>query len=257
MMHVAHILVFVILAVHRHPSVSDATVVLNVNSTASESVVLPCALNRSSIILKDLCFYWQDERKAVLYSFNGEEMPEHVSKVYQDRITAFHHDMTRGNISVKLKDPKLEDTQRVFSVYVLNRKMKSLTHICQITLHVAVPYMTISLVVNEEAMTAVCTTQRGFPEPRVSWRLRHLNSTHRLEVRDAHTTAVQDAGNHLYNTSSTIDIRGGRYRELTCLIYNPTTDVTLYKTHVFNKDKHMCSLPGWAVLLTAALLVTR
>ncbi|KAM7407916.1 hypothetical protein PAMA_003598 [Pampus argenteus] len=257
MMHVKRILVFVILVVHRQPSVSDATVVLNVNSTASESVVLPCALNTPSIILKDLCFYWQDERNHVLYSFNGKEMPEHVSKTYQDRITAFHHDMTRGNISVKLKDPTIEDTQRAFSVYVLNRKMNNLTHICQITLHVAVPFLTVSLVVNEEAMTAVCTTRRGFPEPQVSWRLHHLNSTHRLELRDGHTTAVQDAGDHLYNTSSTVDISGGRYRELTCLIYNPTMNVTLYKTHVFNKDRHMCSLPGWAVLLTAALLVTR
>ncbi|XP_044073806.1 CD276 antigen homolog [Siniperca chuatsi] len=257
---------FIVLVAYFLLLVPDATVVLDVNTTVGESTVLPCILMTTTPTdLKTLRFYWQDERNYVLYSFNeGKEMPEHVNKLYRGRITAFPQDMIRGNISVKVKNLTLEDNQNVFQVFAAifdtgSTRRYSLEHrkICHITFHVAVPYKSVSLAVNEETMTAVCTTQRGFPEPLVKWRLQHLsdNSQYFLDPRDVNTTAVQDPKDQLYNFSSTIDIPGGRYRSVTCFIHNPTLNVTLITTHILNKGEAERSLPGWAIGLLVATVV--
>lgn len=119
---------------------------LDVNTTVGQSTVLPCTLMTTDPVrLENLRFYWQDERHHVLYSFNkGTEMSSHVSEVYRGRVTAFPEYMVRGNVSVKLSKPALEDDGRVFQVftalfdnnwsrgYVVEHKQ-----ICCHTLHVA------------------------------------------------------------------------------------------------------------------------
>ncbi|XP_045910471.1 CD276 antigen homolog [Micropterus dolomieu] len=254
---------FIVLVAYFLLLVADATVVLDVNTTVGESTVLPCFLKTPTLTdLKNLRFYWQDEGKCVLYSFNeGKEMPEHVNELYRDRITAFQQDMIRGNISVKVKNITLKDNQKVFHVFAavfdsegIRRYILEHRKICQITLHVAVPYKNVSLTVNKETMTAVCTTQRGFPEPLVKWRLSD-KSQHLVDLRDVHTTAVQDPKDQLYSFCSTIDIHGGR--SVTCLIHNPTLNVTLIATHVLNKGEAERSLPGWAFGLVVAAAVLK
>lgn len=126
--------------------VADATRLRDVNTTAGESTVLPCTLMTATpTAVNNLRFYWQDKSNQVWYSFSeGKEIMEHVNGLWRDRITAFPQDMTTGNISVKFKDPTLEDNQRVFRVFASVLKngaptRYSLEHeeICQITLHVA------------------------------------------------------------------------------------------------------------------------
>lgn len=123
---------------------SDATVVLDVNTTVGESTVLPCVLRDIPPTGSNLRFYWQDKRKHVLYSFNeGKEIAAHVNEVYRGRITAFPQDMIRGNISVKVKNLTLEDSQNIFHVFGVVfdsvTRIYSLEHteVCKITLHVA------------------------------------------------------------------------------------------------------------------------
>ncbi|KAL7385309.1 hypothetical protein ABVT39_018976 [Epinephelus coioides] len=241
---------------------SDATVVRNVNTTVSKSVVLPCILMTPAPVgLNNLRFYWQDEGKYVLYSFNkGEEKPAHVKELYQARVTAFPQEMIRGNISVKLRNITLEDNQKVFQAFAPvsdSRRKPSVTPICQITLHVAVPYESARLTVNKEKMTAVCTTQRGFPKPWVEWRLHYLSdkSQHLVDQRDINTTAVQDPRDHLYSLRSTIHIPGDQYQSMTCLIYNPTQNETLITTHDLNKGEAEKSLPDWATALIVTVAV--
>ncbi|XP_037644759.1 T-lymphocyte activation antigen CD86-like [Sebastes umbrosus] len=245
--------------------VSDATVVLDVNTTVGESTVLPCNLAVPATIgLRNLRFSWQDERKYVLYSFNrGRERPEYVNGLYRGRVTAFPRDMIVGNISVTLQNITLEDNQKVFQAYaaVLDSGgtggyILPLREICQITLHVAVAYERINLAVNEDTRTAVCT-HRGFPKPLLTWRLQNLSDPqHFLDARDVHTTAVQDPQDHLYSIRSTADISGGPYRSIICLIHNPTLNVTLNTTHILNKGGAERSLPGrTAVLILAAVVL--
>ncbi len=123
--------------------VTDATVLLNINTTVAESTVLPCSLSTTTpIFTSSLRFYWQDDRDYVLYSFNkGKEMPEHVKHLYRERITAFQQDMIRGNISVKVKNTTLEDNLRVFRAFADNRGPGTDSHVigqtCQMTLHVS------------------------------------------------------------------------------------------------------------------------
>ncbi|KAG8000864.1 hypothetical protein GBF38_018135, partial [Nibea albiflora] len=102
-----------------------------------------------------------------------------------------------------------------------------------------VPYTNVSLAVNEETMTAVCTTQGGFPKALVEWRLEYLsnNSQHFVDPGDVDITAVQDRENHLYSIRSSIDISGGLYRSVICLFHNPTLNVAVNATHVLNKGK--------------------
>ncbi len=123
--------------------VTDATVLLNINTTVAESTVLPCSLSTTTpVFTSSLRFYWQDDRDYVLYSFNkGKEMPEHVKDLYRERITAFQQDMIRGNISVKVKNTTLEDNLRVFRAFADNRGPGTDSHVigqtCQMTLHVS------------------------------------------------------------------------------------------------------------------------
>ncbi|XP_051260235.1 CD276 antigen homolog isoform X2 [Dicentrarchus labrax] len=246
--------------------VSDVTVGLDVNTAAGESALLPCTLTTTAPIdLKDLRFYWQDERNRVLFSYNkGKEVPDHVDKLYRDRITAFPQEMTTGNISVKIKNPTLEDDRRVFQVVAAvfdsrgsRRYNPEHRQLCKHTLHVAVPYTNVSLALNEETMTAVCTTQ-GFPEPLVKWRLQYLsnNSQHVPDPRDVHTTAVQDNQDHQYRLKSAVDIPEGRYRSVTCLFHNPILNVTVSTTHVLNRGDPKRSLPLWPVGLMAILVLS-
>ncbi|XP_059199292.1 CD276 antigen homolog [Centropristis striata] len=243
--------------------VSEATVVLDVNTTVGESMTFPCTLTiPATAALKNLRFYWQDKENCVLYSFNeGREMPNHVHKLYRGRVTAFSQEMIRGNVSVKLNNITLQDNQKVFEAFASvfesgGTKRYTVPHgkICQVTLHVAVPYKSVNLAVHEESMTADCTTKRGFPKPLVTWRFQHLynKSQHLLDPRDVDTTAEQDPEDHLYRLKSTIEISGGPYQSVTCLIHNPTLNVTLIATHVLNNSEAEWSLPGWAGALIAA-----
>lgn len=97
--------------------VSEAIFVYNVNSTIMDSALLGCSVPVKTN-LKNLRFYWQDERKAVLYSFNkGKTMFTHVKDPYLNRTTAFTQEMTKGNISVLVKNLTLGDNGRIFEAY--------------------------------------------------------------------------------------------------------------------------------------------
>lgn len=245
--------------------VPAAAVVLDVNATVGQPwVILPCTLmTETPTRLEDLLLYWQDDRERVLYTYNkGNEIPKHVNRYYQDRITAFPLGMTAGNISVKLKNPTLEDEGRVFRAFAavydsrgLRRYSFEQSEICPITLHVAVPYNNVSVAVNEEAMTAVCTAQRGFPEASLRWRAQdlHNNSQYFIDARDVETTAVQSSQDRLYSLNSKINIPRGRYRSVSCLIHNPTLNVTDSDTYVLNKGER--SLPDWPAGLTATFVL--
>ncbi|XP_070771389.1 ICOS ligand-like [Enoplosus armatus] len=248
--------------------VPGATAAVEVNATVGQSVVLPCALvTAAPVDLKKLRFYWQDEGNYVLYSFNeGKERPEHVNELYRGRIAAFPEHMSGGNVSVKVKNVTLGDNQKLFQVFAAvfdsgGTRRYSLKHmeICQIAVHVAVPFKSVRLAVNDATRAAACTAHTGFPKPLVKWRLQHLfnNSLHLLDQGGVHTTTVQDPKDQLYSFSSTINIPGGRYESVTCVVDNPTLNVTVTATHVLNTGEAQRSPPGWAVGLMVAAVVLR
>uniref|UniRef100_A0A3Q3JHE4 Ig-like domain-containing protein n=1 Tax=Monopterus albus TaxID=43700 RepID=A0A3Q3JHE4_MONAL len=189
---------------------SDATVEHNINTTAHESVELLCSMNTSPASLQNLRFYWQDERKYVLYSFNeGKEMPEHINELYRDRITTFPQEMIRGNISIRVKSITLEDNKRVFEAFAEisdPRGIFQFRKICTITLHCLVASSGVT------------------------------------------TRAVQDPQDHLYSFSSTIGVQRGLYQSVTCFIHNPTLNVTLNATRTLNKGKLIEALQSSRVL---------
>uniref|UniRef100_A0A667Z9V7 Butyrophilin subfamily 3 member A2-like Ig-C domain-containing protein n=1 Tax=Myripristis murdjan TaxID=586833 RepID=A0A667Z9V7_9TELE len=191
--------------------------------TVGESVVLPCDLNTSTAIDPGrLRFHWQGTADpSVLYSFDkGRETPQYQSATYRSRSTASLSDMRRGIISVRLNNLTLEDDQKSFSAYVVLDVKGRLDRICPTTLHVA------------EMMLAVCTSQGGFPEPVVTWQVQELpgNTNHVLQPVEANTTAVQHLQDRLFTVTSSINTSGGKYHSVTCLIHNPTSNVTLNVT---------------------------
>ncbi|KAI9535039.1 hypothetical protein NQZ68_007127 [Dissostichus eleginoides] len=139
--------------------VSDATGIPRVNTTVGKSTILPCWMNTTITGLHNLRFYWQDENKKVLYSFNkGTEVPKYVDTLYRGRITAFHQDMIRGNISIKLENTTMEDNQKVFDVFATvfgTMKYGKTKAICQLTLHVDAP---------NEIQTTTCPSNRSGAE---------------------------------------------------------------------------------------------
>nr|XP_046260571.1 CD276 antigen homolog isoform X2 [Scatophagus argus] len=248
-------------------TLADAILVQNVNTSVGQSTLLNCTLmSRTPIGLKNLRFYWQDDRQLVLYSFNeGKEMPEHVDQLYGDRVTAFRQDMTTGNMSVLLKNPTLRDDQRVFKVFAAvfhtgtpRRYIHDHEQICEITLHVGVPYRNVSVALNEEREAAVCTAQGGFPEPLVTWKLQHLASDFQrsVDVKDVHTTAVQNHQDHLYSCRSTMNVTKGQDQAVTCFVHNPTLNETSAVRYTLNNGAAERSFPFWAGgLMNIALLV--
>ncbi|XP_010791172.1 CD276 antigen homolog, partial [Notothenia coriiceps] len=133
--------------------VSDATGILRVNTTVGKSTILPCLLNTNITDLHNLRFYWQDENKKVLYSFDkGTEVPEYVDRLYRGRITAFHQDMRIGHVSIKLENTTMEDNQKVFDVFAKVFESGGTTNrICQLTLHVDAP---------NEIQATICPSNR-------------------------------------------------------------------------------------------------
>lgn len=239
--------------------VSDATLVPDVNATVGDSVVLQCNVNTNPTEPWNPRFYWQDDKNAVLYTFNeGRAVEEHVTGLYRHRITAFPQDMRTGNISVKLKNVTLEDNSRIFKAFAAVSKSERHKLICERNLHVAVPYRKLSLAVNEETMTAVCNSQKGFPAPLVQWRLHFSNNSYNvIDSRDTNNTVMKDLHDKLYSSTSTIHIPEGPYQSVTCFSYNPTIRMTLNTTYILNKGAAIWSLACWTEgLIVAALLLT-
>lgn len=120
--------------------VSEAIFVYNVNSTIMDSALLGCSVPIKTD-LKNLRFYWQDERKAVLYSFNkGKTMFKHVKDPYLNRTSAFTQDMTKGNISVLVKNLTLGDNGRIFEAYAAvfngSETVMQTSKVCHVNLYV-------------------------------------------------------------------------------------------------------------------------
>nr|XP_033965814.1 CD276 antigen homolog [Pseudochaenichthys georgianus] len=139
--------------------VSDATGIPRVNTTVGKSTILPCLMNTTITDLRNLRFYWQDENNKVLYSFDqGTEVPKYVDRLYRGRITAFHQDMRRGNVSIKLENTTMEDNQKVFDVFAKvfgTMEYGETNQICQLTLHVDAP---------NEIQTTTCPSNRSGAE---------------------------------------------------------------------------------------------
>ncbi|XP_078142035.1 CD276 antigen-like isoform X2 [Centroberyx gerrardi] len=239
---------------------------LDANATVGESALLRCHLNTSAPIdPARLRFHWQEETDlSVLFSFNkGTETTVYEAESYRNRSAAFTQHMISGDISVRLDNVTLGDAGRSFWVFAtlfnenetLEREDKK---ICLTTVHVAVPYKKPSLTVNKEMMTAVCTTQGGFPEPLVTWSVQNLsdNSNRFLHPTQINTTAVRDA-RHVYSVTSTITIPGGEHLTLFCFIHNPTSNVTLTATTGnLSKGKKQQGLSSGAVAgIVAAVLI--
>ncbi|XP_030614718.1 T-lymphocyte activation antigen CD80-like [Archocentrus centrarchus] len=244
--------------------VSDSKLVHSVNTTIMDSALLLCRTSEKITDLRNLRFYWQDDRKKVLYSFNkGEEMPGHISDRYLKRVSAFPQDMITGNISVLLNNLTLEDNGRIFEAYTTvftgsETTILQTTQVCQINLYVTVPYKDIRLAVHTDTMTSVCTVHGGFPAPEIYWTAHHNGSESLVDPRDVHTTTAQDPESLLYTSSSTLHIPAGPHQALTCLCHNPTLNATLNTTYTLSKGAAVWSLPGRSAGLTvaAALLLT-
>ncbi|XP_006793702.1 T-lymphocyte activation antigen CD80-like [Neolamprologus brichardi] len=221
----------------------DATLMRDVNTTISDSAVLECSIQDRAITdWKSLRFYWQDDRNVVLYSYNnGRKVAEHVNELYQHRVTDFPQDIVRGNITIVLKNLTLDDNGRTYSSFAAVRDDSGTTRyhlehtqICEMTLHVAVPYQEPRLDVNTEAMSAVCSLQGGFPAPDIQWVLLHNSSHQSVESRNVNTETKQNVHNHLYSSRSILHIPAGRHEAVSCLSHNPTLNRTVKVTHNFN-----------------------
>ncbi|XP_026000578.1 CD276 antigen homolog [Astatotilapia calliptera] len=242
--------------------VSEAIFVYNVNSTIMDSALLGCSVPVKTD-LKNLRFYWQDERKAVLYSFNkGKTMFTHVKDPYLNRTAAFTQEMTKGNISVLVKNLTLGDNGRIFEAYAAvfngSETVMQTSKVCHANLYVTVPYKHLKLAVNTKTMTSVCTLHGVFPAPEIRWTIHYNHSESLVESKHVHTKTEQDPENYLYTSSSTLHIPADHYRAITCLCHNPTSNTTLNATYTLSKGAAVWSLPGRTagLIVAAAVLLT-
>ncbi|XP_005745762.1 CD276 antigen homolog isoform X1 [Pundamilia nyererei] len=242
-------------------SVGNATLVY-VNTTITDSAVLECSIQNKNITdWSNVRFYWQDNRDFVLYSYNeGRKMAEHVNDYYKHRVSAFPQDIIRGNISIIIKNLTLEDNERTFWAFaavldgsVMKKYHLEHTQICQVTLQIGVPYQNPRLDVNMKTMTAVCTTQGGFPAPEIQWVLLYTSSHQSVESRNIQTTTMQNYHDRLYSSRSTLLIPAGPHEAVSCLIHNPTLNTTMRATDTFSKGAGVTSSPE--CLISAAVFL--
>lgn len=99
----------------------------------------------------------------------------------------------------------------------------------------SVPYQNPRLDVNMKTMTAVCTTQGGFPAPEIQWVLLYTSSHQSVELRNIQTTTMQNYHDRLYSSRSTLLIPAGPHEAVSCLIHNPTLNTTKRATDTFSK----------------------
>lgn len=99
----------------------------------------------------------------------------------------------------------------------------------------SVPYQNPRLDVNMKTMTAVCTTQGGFPAPEIQWVLLYTSSHQSVESRNIQTTTMQNYHDRLYSSRSTLLIPAGPHEAVSCLIHNPTLNTTMRATDTFSK----------------------
>ncbi|XP_030614602.1 CD276 antigen-like [Archocentrus centrarchus] len=240
----------------------DTTRARDVNTTAGDSAILRCSVDKNVAQRGTLRFYWQDDQNSVLYSFyEGRTITDHVSDVYLQRVSAFPQDIITGNISIVIKNLTLDDNGRTLWAFaaVLDgsgtmRYHLENTQMCQTTLHVAVPYHTPTLEVDTETMSAACSIQGGFPAPEIQWLLRHNTSHQSVESRSVHTTMLQNSHSRLFSSHSTLRIPAGAPEAVSCLSHNPTLNRTVNATHTFNKGAAVRSSPGGLIAAAVALL---
>ncbi|XP_014019447.1 CD276 antigen homolog isoform X2 [Salmo salar] len=206
-----------------------------------KSIMLPCSLNSSApVVPASLTLYWtarlkhQKEDQVVHALYNGKENNDPQFPFYRNRTQIFKDQLSSGNFSLLLKDLRVEDDLTTFFLFyhqedgnynTLNQNKE----MCLTTVKVAKSYHKPIVTVNYEEWKAECTSQGGYPKPRLTWT--NQNGLLDPEVPQI----VQDPGSGTMNISSTVNITENQ--TVTCAIFNPTLKETLNTTRSTGEEQ--------------------
>ncbi|CAB1346582.1 unnamed protein product, partial [Coregonus sp. 'balchen'] len=223
------------------------------------SILLPCDLNLS-INPARLRFHWQDHSDVVLYSFNKGVEQEYQNKLYTNRTNAFQVEMSSGNISIKLSQVTPQDNKNTYwafaSLFDSNDQNIHVTKECQTTLLVAARFLTPKLTVNYKEMNAMCLTQGGYPEPKVTWTIQDLSQPQNctLDPREVQTNITLDPESGLYTVWSQVNFTENQ--SVTCQVFNPILRETVSNTTIICTSKVQEGLSiGVIVGITLLMLI--
>lgn len=206
--------------------------------------------------LSDTSIYWQGSNNntdlVVLAYVKGKEEVEHQSKQFNKRTKIFPDQLASGNLSLVIWPLKLEDDQTQLKVVVLFR-YKTDQSFCQTTLHVAAQFQDPHIEVNQRDLTATCSTTGGYPEPELRWSSEDGGPG--LDIPELETSMKPDVDG-TFSVHSTANISG--LQEVTCSVYNPTSNQTLTatkKTHTHTASSTHRHVALWIPLGAFAVVV--
>ncbi|OCT87088.1 hypothetical protein XELAEV_18020782mg [Xenopus laevis] len=191
-----------------------------------KDVILPCWFTPSEgFTPKNLSVFWKLPNQQQDYGFVlGEDLQENQSPQYKDRISLFHEELSKGNMSVLLQQVRLTD-EGIYTCFVNVQNSSS----ASVSLQVGAPFTkpTLHLEPSEalkpgDQVTVTCHTYDGYPEANILWQ----NGEGQNMTENITTSQVANEKG-LFHVQSSLSVILETSDTYTCLVFNPVLqDVT-------------------------------
>ncbi|NXQ94542.1 BT3A2 protein, partial [Sagittarius serpentarius] len=214
-----------------------------------KGVILPCQL-KVKIIPERLLVQWVftgNFQKIEVTTYNGKNTynPVHEDKTYQGRTNFFQSELSKGNVSLHLKNVMLSDKGK----YICSVLFENWYDEVVVDLAVAAKGDESSVFLDDhvgQGIGLTCKSQGWFPEPEVVW-LNSKGQTWKEEV----TTQSTKTASGVFGVVSSMILKPGTDKEVSCRVVNNLLNA-MCESRVLISDVFFPSTSPW---MTAFLVI--
>ncbi|XP_075770444.1 butyrophilin subfamily 3 member A3-like isoform X2 [Pelodiscus sinensis] len=216
-----------------------------------EDVILPCQMIAANIP-EDINVQWrlvtpQENRDVSSYNRANKEEKQDVR--YQGRTEFFHHGMSTGNMSLKLKNVQSSDSGNYVCRVVSENWYDETEMEMQVTARGGESSIFLEHYTGQ-GINLACRTEGWFPEPQVLWLASEgENRTEKM------TTIYRKTPAGTYNIESSIHIEPGSNNEVSCKIINNVLN-TSSESRVLISDAFFPTTSPWMTVFLIILFLS-
>ncbi|XP_062993660.1 butyrophilin subfamily 3 member A2-like [Elgaria multicarinata webbii] len=206
-----------------------------------KEVMLPCQLTTSNISESSITVTWifdKSSQKINVGTYIGENKEETSDIRYQGRAELSHRELSKGNMSLILKNSQLTDEGRYVCMVHLGNWYDEVFIDLLLTAKGAEPAITM-LDYKSQGIGFTCSSEGWYPKPQALW----LNSKGGNRTEKSNTTNTQTAVG-TFSVFSSITIQPGGDNELSCKIINNLLQLES-ESRILVSDVFYPATPSW------------
>ncbi|KAJ6653022.1 hypothetical protein lerEdw1_010227 [Lerista edwardsae] len=182
-----------------------------------KDVILPCMLTTSSVLEgASIIVQWVVTNPSEkIYVYHGGKKEETQNKLYQGRMELFDTELSKGNMSLKLKNSQLSDQRKYICMITLENWYDEVTVELKLAANGAEPTIALELY-QDWGIGLTCSSQGWYPTPPVLW----LNSEGENRTEKAESTNTEQEPGGTFHVSSSMTVQPGGDNGVSCKIIN-------------------------------------